>query len=158
METNKDIKRHSGYYVYSIFAIIAGCLLLAFIGYLLYDLFFSLATKEITNLTLIQGILTLLITIFLGGYFTKWLELKNHKKLEYVKTEKEIAIRIIDLAGNISRKENLEDSKSKLMFESHKAKLFFNEDISTSIFNLASNTNQENLNQVVNKLKKHFNP
>lgn len=54
-----------GYWIYSIFAVIFGMALLGFMVYLLYDLILKLATTEITNGTLVQSFITLIITVFL---------------------------------------------------------------------------------------------
>ena len=50
-----------GYWIYSVIAIIFGMGLFAFFAYLLYDLIVKLATTEISNDTLIQSLITLII-------------------------------------------------------------------------------------------------
>lgn len=76
-----------GYWIYSIVAIIIGMSLFAFLGYLIYDLILKLADKDFSNNTVIQALITLIITVFIGGYFSKWLEYKIQKRLNCTKQE-----------------------------------------------------------------------
>ena len=61
-----------GYWIYSIVAIIIGMSLFAFLGYLIYDLILKLADKDFSNNTVIQALITLIITVFIGGYFEEF--------------------------------------------------------------------------------------
>ena len=92
-----------GYWIYSIVAIIIGMSLFAFLGYLIYDLILKLADKDFSNNTVIQALITLIITVFIGGYFSKWLEYKNSKKTKLYETRIDIALRLIDLASEYYR-------------------------------------------------------
>ena len=65
-----------GNYIYSIIILIAFFVLLGFFGYLVYDLIIKLSEKDFSNNTVIQALITLIITVFLGGYFSKYLEKK----------------------------------------------------------------------------------
>jgi len=114
-----------GYWVYSIIAIIVGMSLFAFLGWLIYDLIIKLADKDLSNNTIIQAIITLVITVFIGGYFSKWLENRNAKKLELYKIQSAISLRIIDLASEASHNPKNEQIKNLLICESSKVKLYF---------------------------------
>lgn len=149
-----------GYWIYSVIAIIFGMGLFAFFAYLLYDLIVKLATTEISNDTLIQSLITLIITVFIGGYFSKGLEQRNNKKLETYKVQKEVALNIINLMGMIVHNNNKEQAIQLLIVESYKVKLFFNDELLKSINNFCQeeDTNKYNLYyiDITDKLKKFF--
>lgn len=154
----KEIQK--GYWIYSVIAIIFGMGLFAFFAYLLYDLIVKLATTEISNDTLIQSLITLIITVFIGGYFSKGLEQRNNKKLETYKVQKEIALNIINLMGMIVHNNNKEQAIKLLIVESYKVKLFFDDDLLTSINNFCQEKNTSKYNtyyvDITSKLKKYF--
>lgn len=116
-----------GYWIYSIFAIIFGMALFAFLGYLIYDLIIKLAEKDFSNNTVIQALITLIITVFVGGYFSKWIENKFTKRNELYKTRISLSLRLIDLASEYYRN-NTSEIRDILIFESAKVKLFFDDD------------------------------
>lgn len=149
-----------GYWIYSVIAIIFGMGLFAFFAYLLYDLIIKLATTEISNDTLIQSLITLIITVFIGGYFSKGLEQRNNKKLETYKVQKEVALNIIDLVGMIVYNNNKEQAIQLLIVESYKVKLFFDDELLKVINNFCQekDTNKYNLYyiDITDKLKKYF--
>ncbi len=149
-----------GYWIYSVIAIIFGMGLFAFFAYLLYDLIIKLATTEISNDTLIQSLITLIITVFIGGYFSKGLEQRNNKKLETYKVQKEVALNIIDLVGMIIHNNNKEQAIQLLIVESYKVKLFFDDELLKVINNFCQekDTNKYNLYyiDITDKLKKYF--
>lgn len=149
-----------GYWIYSVIAIIFGMRLFAFFAYLLYDLIVKLATTEISNDTLIQSLITLIITVFIGGYFSKGLEQRNNKKLETYKVQKEVALNIIDLVGMIVHNNNKEQAIQLLIVESYKVKLFFDDELLKVINNFCQekDTNKYNLYyiEITDKLKKYF--
>lgn len=147
---------HKGYYVYSIITVIVFVGLFGFIGYLIYDVVIKLATNQFSNLTLIQSILTLIATVFLGGYFSKSLELKNNKKMETYKTQKEIAIKIIDLAGLIIRNEEKGRALNLLLNENYKVKLFFDDDLVLLINTFLENADKSTYIEIIDTLKKYF--
>lgn len=62
-------KNNKGYWIYSIIAIIFGMSLFAFFAYLIYDLIIKLSEKDFSNNTVVQALITLVITVFLGGFF-----------------------------------------------------------------------------------------
>ena len=117
-----------GYWIYSIIAIIIGFGLFAFWGYLIYDLIIKLSEKELSNNTVVQALITLVITVFIGGYFSKWIESKFSRKNELYKTRISISLRLIDLASEYYRNQS-EETKNILIFESSKVKLFFDDSI-----------------------------
>lgn len=149
-----------GYWIYSVIAIIFGMGLFAFFAYLLYDLIVKLATTEISNDTLIQSLITLIITVFIGGYFSKGLEQRNNKKLETYKVQKEVALNIIDLTGMIVNNNNKEQAIQLLIVESYKVKLFFDDELLKSINNFCQEKDTSKYNlyyiDITDKLKKYF--
>lgn len=149
-----------GYWIYSIFAIIFGMSLMGFIVYLFYDLIIKLTTTEITNETLVQSFITLIITVFAGGYFSENLKQKSNKKLEKFKIQQEIALNIIDFMGMIVRGDNTERAKQLLINESYKVKLFFDDEILKFINIFCNEENKEkysiHYNNIVDLLKKYF--
>lgn len=149
-----------GYWIYSIITIIFFIGLFAFVAYLLYDLVMKLATTQISNDTLIQSLITLIITVFIGGYFSKYLEHRNNKRLETYKTQKEIALNIIDLMGMIIYNKNKEQAIQLLIAESYKVKLFFDDELLKSINSFCQEKDTNKYNEyyidITDKLKKFF--
>lgn len=117
-----------GNYIYSIIILIAFFVLLGFFGYLVYDLIIKLSEKDFSNNTVIQALITLIITVFLGGYFSKYLERRNAKKIELLKTQRDIALQVVDLASLYLYKSDDENIKHLLLTEESKIKLFFNDE------------------------------
>ena len=146
---------NKGYWVYSCIVIIAFILLFAFTGYLVYDLIIKLSDKDFSNNTAIQALITLVITVFIGGYFSKWLERKNAKKLELYKIQTGISLRLIDLTSNFMWHPEDEEIKHLLLCESSKVKLYFNDEV-LSALNLFINaeTKESVYNELIDKLKK----
>ena len=134
-----------GYYVYSCIAVIFGMGLFAFFGWLIYDLILKLSNQDFSNNTVVQALITLIITVFIGGYFSKWLEIRNHKKLELYKIRTSISLKIIDLATILYHHPESMEAKELLIAESHKVKLYFDDD-------LLKNLNQLLLTQKVMSL------
>lgn len=84
---NMNNTEKRGYWIYSIIAIIFGMSLFGFLGYLLYDLILKLSKEDFSNNTVIQALITLIVTVFIGGYFSKFLEYKFSKKANYMKQD-----------------------------------------------------------------------
>ena len=116
-----------GYWIYSSIAVIIGMSLFGFLGYLIYDLVLKLSEKDFSNNTVIQALITLFVTVFLGGYFSKWLEQKNAKQLEVFRIQREIAIKIIDYATVLYYHPAAQREKELLKAESIKVKIFFDD-------------------------------
>lgn len=116
-----------GYWIYSSIAVIIGMTLFGFLGYLTYDLVLKLSEKDFSNNTVIQALITLFVTVFLGGYFSKWLEQKNAKQLEVFRIQREIAIKIIDYATVLYYHPAAQREKELLKAESIKVKIFFDD-------------------------------
>ncbi|MBE6684749.1 MAG: hypothetical protein E7592_03765 [Ruminococcaceae bacterium] len=114
-----------GYWIYSIVAIIIGMSLFAFWGYLVYDLVLKLSEKDFSNNTVVQALFSLVTTVFLGGYFTKFLESRNAKKIEVFKVQKDISLNIIDYATALYYHPENERVKELLKAETTKVKLYF---------------------------------
>lgn len=136
----------TGYWVYSTIAIIVGMTLFGFFGYLIYDLILKLADKDFSNNTVIQALITLIITVFIGGYFSKWLEYENAKKTQLYQTRISISLRLIDLASEYYRRRT-EDIKNILIFESAKVKLFFEDETLKNLNNFIESKDEELINK-----------
>lgn len=146
-----------GYYVYSCIAVIFGMALFAFFGWLIYDLILKLSNQDFSNNTVVQALITLIITVFIGGYFSKWLEIRNHKKLELYKIRTSISLKIIDLATILYHHPESIEAKELLIAESHKVKLYFNDDLLKNLNQFMCEKNK-NLyyNNVIDNLKKNI--
>lgn len=143
------------YWIYSIIAIIIVMSLFAFIGYLIYDLILKLADKDFSNNTVIQALITLIITVFIGGYFSKWLEYKNTKKTKLYETRIDISLSLIDLASEYYRNRSNE-VKNILIFESAKVKLFFEDETLKKMNNFIESDDKniiDNYNALIDNLK-----
>ncbi|WP_353892804.1 hypothetical protein PRVXH_002181 [Proteinivorax hydrogeniformans] len=147
---------NKGYYIYSVFAVLGFLLLTGYVFYLVHDLLIKLSTDQFTNATAIQSVVALVITVFLGGYFSKSIEHKKHIKLEKFKSQKEISLRIIDLAGLIVREEDTEKAKSLLRNENFKVKLLFDDSTVKAINNFLEKPNEANYNLLMEEIKKFF--
>ena len=125
----EDISRvnenEKGYWAYSVVAVIFGMGLLGFVGWLIYDLIIKLSEKDFSNNTAIQAIITLVVTVFIGGYFSKWLESRNAKKIELYKIQTTISLRLIELASAAIHIPDDEQVVDMLICESSKVKLYF---------------------------------
>ena len=122
------MKKNKGYWIYSIVAIIFGIGLFALVAYLIYDLIIKLSEKDFSNNTVIQALITLIITVFLGGYFSKWLERRNTKKLELMKIQNEIALTLVDLSSAMIYSPDDELICQAIVKESSKVKLYFDDE------------------------------
>ena len=143
------------YWIYSIIAIIIVMSLFAFIGYLIYDLILKLADKDFSKNTVIQALITLIITVFIGGYFSKWLEYKNTKKTKLYETRIDISLSLIDLASEYYRNRSNE-VKNILIFESAKVKLFFEDETLKKMNNFIESDDKniiDNYNALIDNLK-----
>ena len=155
MENNVE-KR--GYWIYSIVVITIGFGLFAFWGYLIYDLVIKLSEKDFSNSTIVQALITLIITVFIGGYFSKWIENKFTQKNELYKTKISISLRLIDLSSEYYRNQN-EKIKNMLIFESAKVKLFFNDDALKKLNNFIESDKIDmikNYNLLIDELKNNI--
>ena len=114
-----------------------------------------MADKDFSNNTVIQALITLIITVFIGGYFSKWLEYKNTKKTKLYETRIDISLRLIDLASEYYRNKSNE-VKNILIFESAKVKLFF-EDETLKKMNIFIESDDKNIidnyNALIDNLK-----
>lgn len=149
------IENKKGYWIYSTVAIIIGFVLFAFWGYLIYDLILKLSEKDFSNNTVIQALISLIVTVFLGGYFSKYLERKNAKNIEMLKTQKDIAIRIIDLASAYYYDPKNEEIRHLLLAEESKVQLFFNNDVLSAMnLYLTQEPTKEKYQQIVDTIQK----
>ena len=146
-----------GYWIYSIIAVILGFSLFGWIGYLIYDLVIKLSEKDFSNNTVVQALITLVVTVFIGGYFSKWLELKNTKKIELYKIRTEISLKIIDLASAFYYIQD-ENIKNLLIAESSKVKLYFDDEVLKNLNNYLE-SNKKDINDkyeaLINSLRKN---
>ena len=154
---NDDVHK-KGYWIYSCIAIILGMALFVFVGYLIYDLVIKLSEKDFSNNTVVQALITLVITVFIGGYFSKWLERRNSKKLCLYQTRIDISLKLIDLSSEFYRNQN-ELLKNMLIFESSKVKLFFNDDTLKCLNKFIKSNKKDmlnNYNSLIDKLKENI--
>lgn len=144
-----------GNYIYSIIILIAFFVLVGFFGYLVYDLIIKLSEKDFSNNTVIQALITLIITVFLGGYFSKYLERRNAKKIELLKTQRDIALQVVDLASMYLYKSDDENIRHLLLTEESKIKLFFNDEVLSAMNSyLKQEPTKEKYEQLVDSMKK----
>lgn len=122
-----------GYWIYSIVTVVIGMTLFGFWGYLIYDLIIKLSEKDFSNNTVIQALISLIVTVFLGGYFSKWIERKNAKKLEVFKAQRDISLKVIDYATTLYYHPQTTQYAELLKAESIKVKLFFDDETLSSI-------------------------
>lgn len=147
-----------GYWIYSVIVVIVALSLVGFMGYLIYDLILKLADKDFSNNTVIQALITLIITVFIGGYFSKRLEYNNSKKNKLYETKITISLRLIDLASEYYRNRSKE-IRSILIFESAKVKLYFKDETLKKMnqFIESDDTNIiDNYNTLIDDIKKEI--
>lgn len=147
-----------GYWVYSVVAVIFGMALLAFIGWLIYDLIIKLSENDLSNNTIIQALITLLITVFIGGFFSKWLEKRNAKTLELYKIQTTLSLRLIDLTSEAMRNPKNKLARELLVQESSKVKLYFPDTVLKELNNFisADNKSVELYNRIIEELRKNI--
>ena len=146
-----------GYYVYCCIAVIFGMALFAFFGWLIYDLILKLSNQDFSNNTVVQALITLIITVFIGGYFSKWLEIRNHKKLELYKIRTSISLKIIDLATILYHHPESMEAKELLIAESHKVKIYFDDDLLKNLNQFMCEEDKDlYYNRVIDDLKKNI--
>lgn len=154
---NEDIYI-KGYWFYSCIAIIFGIALFTFVGYLIYDLVIKLSEKDFSNNIVVQALITLVITVFIGGYISKWLERRNAKKLCLYQTRIDISLKLIDLYSEFYRNQN-DLLKNMLIFESSKVKLFFNDNTLICLNKFIESSKEDmlnNYNSLIDKLKENI--
>ena len=124
---------------------------------MIYDLIIKLSEKDFSNNTVVQALITLVVTVFIGGYFSKWLELKNTKKIELYKIRTEISLKIIDLASAFYYIQD-ENIKNLLIAESSKVKLYFDDEVLKNLNNYLE-SNKKDINDkyeaLINSLRKN---
>ena len=153
-----DNVHKKGFWIYSCVTIIFGMALFAFVGYLIYDLVIKLSEKDFSNNTVVQALITLIITVFIGGYFSKWLERRNAKKLCLYQTRIDISLKLINLSSEFYRDQN-DLLKNMLIFESSKVKLFFNDDTLICLNKFIESNKEDmlnNYNSLIDKLKENI--
>ncbi len=146
-----------GYWVYSITTVVIFVCLFAFLGYLIYDLVLKLSAQDFSNNTVVHALITLFITVFIGGYFSKWLEQRNAKKVELYKIQTQLAITLIDLASAFIYAPDSQELERALVRESSKVKLYFNDETlrKLNIF-ISAQDKKSNYDPLIDELKKHF--
>ena len=129
-------------------------LLSAFTVYLVYDLIIKLAEKDFSNNTVIQALITLVVTVFIGGYFSKWLERKNAKKIEIFKIQRDISLKVVDYATILYHHPDSKEVKELLIAESSKIKLYFDDEALKAINDFIEQDNKLiPYNNLIEKLK-----
>lgn len=145
-----------GYWIYSTIVVIFSISFFAYALWLICYLIYKLSTAPITNGIILQSIVTLFMTVILGGYFSKWLEHRNAKKLELYKIRTAISLSVIDLASEYYHHKNEIEIRNQLISESSKVKLYFDNEVLISLNEYLSSEEIELLSkyeELINKLK-----
>ena len=146
-----------GYWIYSIVTIIVFVGLFAFLGWLIYDLIIKLSDKDFSNNTVVQALITLVVTVFIGGYFSKWLEIRNSKKLELYKIQTTISLKLIDLASAAIHSPNNEQILDLLICETSKVKLYFPDSVLKELNSfIEANDKKSYYDPLINELRKNI--
>ena len=148
-------KNQKGYWIYSVVAVIFGMALLAFVAYLIYNTVIKLSERDFSNNTVVQALITLFITVFLGGYFSKWLERRNAKKMELYKIQTQISIKLIDI-GSLYLYDSQENIKKLLIAESCKVKLYFSDSVLKALNEYIASRNAEYYDALIEELRKNI--
>lgn len=138
-----------GYWVYSIIVVIVFVMLFAFVAYLICDVIIKISKEDVTNNTVLQAVISFFITVLFGGYFSKWLEMRNAKKLEIFKVQKEICLNVIDCATMLYYHPENSSARELLISESHKIKLYFDNKVLLAVnkFVESSDKHDENVDR-----------
>lgn len=144
------------YYIYSICAVLIIMTVFGFFIYFMYDLIIKLSTNQFANVALISSLITIFITVFIGGWFNKSLELRNSKHIESYKEKKDISLNIISLASAIINNIESEKAKNLLGNENIRAELFLNDIIVQDINNFLESSTKENYNTLLDNIKKEL--
>lgn len=128
MNDRKTIQLTGYFYGIIVFLIVFG--VAAFSIYLVYLLVVKASTNQFANTTVLQAMLTLIISILIGTILTKSLESRNAKRLEVFKIKKDVSINIINLSGVLLSSDESEKQKAfeLLHNENVKVKLFFDDE------------------------------
>lgn len=149
-------ENRNGYYLYSTAAILGFLALFAYVFYLGHDLLVKLSMDEFTNSTVLQSMIALIITVFLGGYFSKAVEHKKQIKLEKFISQKAISLRIIDLASLVLNGHDIENIKQQLKTESIKVKLLFDDNLLKKLNEFIEKPDEGSYNYLMEDLKRFF--
>ena len=98
-----------------------------------------------------------MITVFIGGYYSKWLEQKNYKKIELYKIQSDISINTINLATSLYHNPNNEQIKQLLIAESSKINLYFSDEVLKRVnefIKADSDTKGQYYDPIIDELKK----
>ena len=156
-EGNVMNENKRGYWIYSIVTIIVFVGLFAFWGWLIYDLIIKLSDKDFSNNTVVQALSTLVVTVFIGGYFNKWLEIRNSKKLELYKIQTAISLKLIDLASAAIHNSDNEQILDLLICESSKVKLYFPDSVLKELNSfIGANDKKNYYDPLINELRKNI--
>lgn len=155
---NNENQNSNGYYVYSCVAITLGILFLGYIAYLIYDVIIKFSSGTFTFSTAVQSVAALIITALVSPIITKIIEYNNNKKLETYKSQKEIALNIINIAGVLieQREEDKQLAWNFLSNENKKVKLLFDDKTVMSVNNFLQESNSNNYNDLIDNLKRFF--
>ena len=105
-----------------------------------------------------QALITLILTVFIGGYYSKWLEQKNAKKIYLYQTRINVSLKLIDLSSSFYNEQS-ELIKNMLIFESLKVKLLFNDETLKLLNNFIESDKSNmliNYNLLIDKLKENI--
>jgi len=113
-----------------------------------------LSEKDFSSNTVLQAFITLVITIFIGGYFSKWLQLRNVKKIELYKIRTSLTLTLIDLSGALIYHPEDEDLRRAILRESSKVKLYFPDEVHNLLNEFIESENKVGVyNSLMNSLR-----
>lgn len=115
-----------------------------------------MSEKDFSTNTVTQALITFFITVFIGGYFSKWLELRNVKKIELYKIRTALSLTLIDLTSAFYYKPENQELRRGLARESSKVKLYFPDEVlkRLNVF-IESEDKAESYNMLIDCLRKN---
>lgn len=157
MNDKKTIKLTGYFYGIILFLIVFG--VAAFSIYLVYLLVVKASTNQFADTTVLQAMLTLIISVLIGTILTKSLESRNAKRLEVFKIKKDVSINIINLSGVLLSSDESEKQKAFeiLHNENMKVKLFFDDETVRAVKKFLEEKTLSSYGEMTDMLKKHLN-
>ncbi|MGG4107985.1 hypothetical protein AAXB25_29260 [Paenibacillus lautus] len=156
MKERKTIKLTGYFYGIILFLIVFG--VAAFSVYLVYLLVVKASTNQFADTTVLQAMLTLIISVLIGTILTKSLESRNAKRLEVFKIRKDVSINI-NLSGVLLSSDESEKQRAFeiLHNENMKVKLFFDDETVRAVKKFLEEKSLSSYEEMTDMLKKHLN-
>ncbi|ENH96739.1 hypothetical protein J416_09184 [Gracilibacillus halophilus YIM-C55.5] len=156
---NRETTEKTGYF-YGIVLFLILFSTISFVVYLFYSLVIKASNDELTDNTIVNALITLIISVILGNLMSRKLEHRYARSLEIYKIKNSIALNIIDLSETILNSRNEEirlKALESLETEYKKSKLYFEEEIVYSIQNLIKYQSLDSYNQLIKLLRNQVN-